>query len=53
MADTDILFERRGMLGLVTLNRPKALNTLTHDMILRLERQLDDWRDDPGVAPAR
>ncbi len=50
MADTDILFERRGRLGLVTLNRPKALNTLTHDMILRLERQLDLWRDDPGVA---
>jgi len=50
MADTDILFERRGRLGLITLNRPKALNTLTHEMILRLERQLDLWRDDPGVV---
>ena len=50
MADADILFERRGRLGLVTLNRPRALNTLTHEMILRLERQLDDWRDDSGVA---
>lgn len=50
MGDADILFEQRGRLGLVTLNRPKALNALTHDMALRLERQLDLWRDDPGIA---
>ena len=50
MGDTDILFEVRGRLGLVTLNRPKALNALTHDMALALERQLDLWRDDTGVA---
>ena len=40
MSDADILFEHRGRLGLITLNRPRALNALTHDMILRLERQL-------------
>jgi enoyl-CoA hydratase/carnithine racemase len=45
----DILFERRGGLGLVTLNRPKALNALTHDMALALERQLIDWAGDPAV----
>ncbi len=52
MSDTenDILFERRGRLGLVTLNRPKAMNALTHDMALRLERQLDLWRDDDAVG---
>lgn len=50
MADADILFERRGKLGLVTLNRPEALNALTHAMALRLDRQLDIWRDDPTVA---
>lgn len=50
MADADILFEHRGRLGLITLNRPEALNALTHDMALRLERQLDLWRDDDGVA---
>jgi enoyl-CoA hydratase/carnithine racemase len=50
MDDADILFERRGRLGLITLNRPKALNALTHDMALRLERQLDLWRDDDAVA---
>jgi len=50
MDDADVLFERRGRLGLITLNRPKALNALTHDMLLRLERQLDLWRDDDAVA---
>jgi enoyl-CoA hydratase/carnithine racemase len=50
MADADILFEQRGRLGLITLNRPRALNALTHDMALRLERQLDLWRDDDAVA---
>ena len=49
MDEADILFERRGRLGLITLNRPKALNALTHDMALALERQLDDWRGDRGV----
>ena len=48
--DADILFERRGMLGLVTLNRPQALNTLTHAMCVRLQAQLDAWRDDPRIA---
>ncbi|SDZ75703.1 enoyl-CoA hydratase/isomerase family protein [Rubrimonas cliftonensis] len=45
----DIIFERRGGLGLVTLNRPKALNALTHAMALALDARLRDWRDDAGV----
>ncbi|MEO1724219.1 MAG: enoyl-CoA hydratase/isomerase family protein [Pseudomonadota bacterium] len=45
----EILFERRGRLGLVTLNRPKALNALTHAMVLALEAQLDLWAGEPGV----
>jgi len=48
MADID--FERHGALGLVTLNRPKALNALTHRMALDLERQLDAWREDDAVT---
>ena len=27
----EILFERRGAAGIVTLNRPKALNAITHE----------------------
>jgi len=50
MSDADIQFETRGSLGLVTLNRPQALNALTHDMALRLERQLLAWREDVAIA---
>ena len=51
MADTtDILFERRGAAGLITLNRPQALNALTRDMALRLHAQLDAWADDHAVT---
>jgi enoyl-CoA hydratase len=46
---TDILFERRGRLGLITMNRPKALNALTHEMSLALDRQLKAWAGDPRI----
>ena len=34
----DILFERRGAAGIVTLNRPQALNAVTHGMVRALAR---------------
>ncbi len=49
MEEAEILFDRRGAAGLVTLNRPKALNAVTHGMVLALRAQLDRWADDPAV----
>jgi enoyl-CoA hydratase len=46
----EILFERRGAAGIVTLNRPKALNAVTHAMVLDLRTQLDRWADDGAVT---
>jgi enoyl-CoA hydratase len=46
---SDILFERRGRLGLITMNRPKALNALTHEMSLALDCQLKAWANDPKI----
>ena len=46
----DILFERRGAAGLVTLNRPQALGAVTHGMVLALREKLDVWADDPAVT---
>jgi enoyl-CoA hydratase len=46
----DILFERRGSAGIVTLNRPKALNALNFDMVLALRVQLMDWAADGAVS---
>lgn len=45
----EIRFERRGALGLVTLDRPRALNALSLPMIRALHARLDAWAEDPGV----
>ena len=48
--NSDILFARRGAAGVVTLNRPKALNAVTHEMVCALHRQLDAWADDAAIT---
>ncbi len=44
-----VIAERQGRLGLVTLNRPKALNALSLDMIRDLTAALLAWQGDPQV----
>ena len=44
-----VLFEKRGAAGLITLNRPKALNALTHGMCLQMAMQLHAWASDDAV----
>ena len=46
---TDVLIERRGSAGFITLNRPKALNALSQAMVQELLTVLTTWRDDPAV----
>lgn len=46
----DILFNRRGALAVVTLNRPKALNALTLEMCRAFDSRLQEWADDDEVA---
>lgn len=53
MADSgeaEILFERRGAVGLVTLNRPRALNALTRAMLEAMRAQLAAWAEDAAVT---
>ena len=50
MSEAEISFGRRGAAGLITLNRPKALNAVTHAMVLALRGQLDRWADDPAIT---
>jgi enoyl-CoA hydratase len=52
MSDAEILFETRGAVGLITLNRPKALNALTRDMCLAMKAQLDAWTGDVQIKTA-
>lgn len=53
LTTNDVLFEKilgnSGALGVITLNRPKALNALTHDMIQSMSYQLDRWAVDEEV----
>jgi enoyl-CoA hydratase len=46
----EILFDRRGAAGIVTLNRPKALNAVTLAMVRALTRQLVEWGADPSIT---
>ena len=45
----DVHAERVGHLGLITLNRPKALNALSLAMVRELNHVLQQWRDDAQV----
>ncbi len=35
--------------GVITLNRPKAINSLTHTMVTTLSKVLTEWEDDDGI----
>ncbi|XP_036870977.1 3-hydroxyisobutyryl-CoA hydrolase, mitochondrial isoform X1 [Manis javanica] len=43
----EVLLERRGCAGVITLNRPKFLNALTLNMIRQIYPQLKKWEQDP------
>jgi enoyl-CoA hydratase len=45
----NILVEKRGGVGLITLNRPKALNALNSDLIRELAAAIDAFEADPSV----
>lgn len=45
----EIIARKVGQLGRITLNRPKALNALTHGMCLSMIDALDAWREDDDV----
>ncbi|MYV74390.1 hypothetical protein GT352_10625, partial [Streptomyces sp. SID1046] len=44
-----VLFHTDGRTGVVTLNRPRAINALTHPMVSRIDEALAAWADDPAV----
>lgn len=48
-ADSTVLVSASGGLGSLVLNRPKALNALSYDMIVALGTQLEQWRLDKDI----
>ncbi|XP_051478927.1 3-hydroxyisobutyryl-CoA hydrolase, mitochondrial isoform X3 [Apus apus] len=43
----EVLLEKKGGAGIITLNRPKALNALNHSMIQQIYPQIKTWEQDP------
>lgn len=48
--DIGIGFEVRGAAGIITLDRPRALNAVTHAMVRAMRERLDAWSGDAAVA---
>jgi enoyl-CoA hydratase len=49
-SDPEILIDRRGTAGIITLNRPAALNAVTRGMVATLHEALERWRHDGAVS---
>jgi enoyl-CoA hydratase/carnithine racemase len=47
--ENHVIAEIRGRVGCITLNRPKALNALSLDMIRSITQALQTWKDDGMV----
>ncbi|MDX1887395.1 enoyl-CoA hydratase/isomerase family protein [Mycolicibacterium sp. 120270] len=45
----DVLVTVDRGIGLITLNRPKAINSLNHPMVSVISQALTEWRDDDDV----
>ncbi|XP_061468880.1 3-hydroxyisobutyryl-CoA hydrolase, mitochondrial isoform X5 [Rhineura floridana] len=45
----EVLLEKRGCAGVITMNRPKALNALNLPMIQQIHPQLKKWEQDPDT----
>ena len=45
-----ILLEQRNGVGLITLNRPQALNALNNQLIVEVNQALDQLEKDPEIG---
>src|SRR4051794_28106630 len=46
----NLLVSRQGRVGIITLNRPKALNALCDALVAELGQVLDAFEADPGIG---
>lgn len=47
---SDVRIERSGAVGRIVLDRPEAINALTHDMVRAVDAALRDWIGDDTVG---
>ncbi len=48
-ANPDLSCQRRGALGHIELQRPQALNAISHGMVAAIDAALDEWEHDSSV----
>ena len=48
-AEPSILLRRDGAAGRITMNRPRAMNSLTQEMIDGFAKGIAEWKNDPAV----
>jgi enoyl-CoA hydratase/carnithine racemase len=49
-AESDLIVRREGRVGIVRLNRPKAINAMTYEMSQGIDAALDQFEADPAVS---
>lgn len=47
-----VVYEKRGSIVIITMNRPDAMNSLTKDMLIGLEAAFNDFEADPALRVA-
>ncbi len=50
MSHKTIIAEVKGRVGLITLNRPQALNALNSELIVEVNQVLDQWEADAAIG---
>ncbi len=50
VAEPDLIARREGAVGVIRLNRPKAINAVTLEMFRDIDRALDAFEADPDVS---
>jgi enoyl-CoA hydratase len=50
LAEPDLIARREGSAGIIRLNRPKAINAVTLEMLRDIDKALDQFEADPSVA---
>ena len=48
----DVLYEKKGDVGVITIRRPRALNALKSKVLAELTRYINQIKSDPGVKAA-
>src|ERR1700736_2772645 len=50
-SEPDLIARREGVIGVIRLNRPKAINAVTLEMFRDVDKALDQFEADPAVKP--